>query len=143
MRTTKHSSRRGLLQKRGTLAHPSRRASMLFIFLALILVLPNMPRVRARNGEQLMSRLGNSLAPPRDRLIQQYARLPLSFEENEGQLDGRVKFLSRVGGNEIYFTSSEITLSLRKRDSNAGWRSPGDANSRQGRGKFPARVEMR
>ena len=41
-----------------------------------------------------------------------YSRLPLSFEENQGQVDGKVKFLSRGNGYTLFLTSTEVLLSL-------------------------------
>lgn len=37
--------------------------------------------------------------------------LPLSFEENEGQVDPRVKFLAKGAGYEIFLTADGLTLS--------------------------------
>src|ERR1700730_6762465 len=42
-----------------------------------------------------------------------YGRLPLSFEENRGQTDPRVKFLSRGNGYSLFLTSTEAVLKLR------------------------------
>ena len=42
-----------------------------------------------------------------------YGKLPLSFEANEGQTDGRVKFISRGVGYTLFLTSDEAVLSLR------------------------------
>ena len=43
-----------------------------------------------------------------------YGRLPLSFEANQGQVEGQVKFLSRGSGYSLFLTSSEAVLALRK-----------------------------
>src|ERR1700693_5563293 len=42
-----------------------------------------------------------------------YARLPLSFEENRGQTDARVKFLARGNGYSLFLTSAAAVLKLR------------------------------
>jgi hypothetical protein len=42
-----------------------------------------------------------------------YAKLPLSFEENRGQADARVKFLSHGSGYSILLAPSEVLLNLR------------------------------
>ena len=42
-----------------------------------------------------------------------YGRLPLHFEPNEGQSDGRVKFLAHGRGYGLFLTTSEAVLSLR------------------------------
>ena len=48
----------------------------------------------------------------RRRVIQTYAKSPLSFEANQGQTDSRVKFLSRGPGYTMFLTSDEAVLRL-------------------------------
>jgi hypothetical protein len=43
--------------------------------------------------------------------------LPISFEENHGQVDSDVRFLAHVGKSAIYFTPNEAVLALYSRDS--------------------------
>ena len=50
----------------------------------------------------------------RARLMESYGWLPLSFEANHGQTDGKVKFLSRGSGYNLFLTATEAVLSLRK-----------------------------
>ncbi|MFB3814687.1 MAG: beta strand repeat-containing protein [Terriglobales bacterium] len=50
--------------------------------------------------------------PAPNQIAQEVARLPLSFEENRGQTDGRVKFLARSGGAVVYLTPNEAVLGL-------------------------------
>ena len=45
-------------------------------------------------------------------LLARFAQLPLSFEANEGQVDGSVKFLSRGSGYSLFLTATEAVLSL-------------------------------
>src|SRR5206468_8794324 len=40
-------------------------------------------------------------------------KLPMSFEPNEGQTSGEVKFLARGRGYTLFLTSTEAVLSLR------------------------------
>jgi hypothetical protein len=47
------------------------------------------------------------------RLVQDYGKLPLSFEANRGQTDGQVKFLSRGHGYTLFLTGDEAVLALR------------------------------
>jgi uncharacterized protein (TIGR03437 family) len=47
-------------------------------------------------------------------LVENYGKLPLSFEANVGQADGRVRFLSRGIGYELYLTGEEAVLALRQ-----------------------------
>jgi hypothetical protein len=46
------------------------------------------------------------------RILDQYGKLPLSFEANHGQTDSRVKFLSRTGGYSLFLTGDEAVLAL-------------------------------
>src|SRR5271157_1334378 len=48
------------------------------------------------------------------RWVEAYGKLPLAFEKNEGQTDPRVRFLSRGGGYQLFLTSDEAVLSLRR-----------------------------
>jgi len=49
-----------------------------------------------------------------------YGRLPLSFEANRGQLDPRVKFVSRGDGYSLFLTEAGAVLSLSKRGAETG-----------------------
>ncbi len=46
-------------------------------------------------------------------LVRTYGRLPLSFEENQGQVDSQVEFLSRGRGYTLFLTPTAAVLSLR------------------------------
>lgn len=46
------------------------------------------------------------------RILDQYGKLPLSFEANRGQTDPRVKFLSRADGYTLFLTGDEAVLAL-------------------------------
>src|SRR5208337_4152144 len=48
------------------------------------------------------------------RLAENYGKLPLSFEANQGQTDGRVKFLSRGRGYSLFLTGDEAVLEIRE-----------------------------
>jgi hypothetical protein len=54
-------------------------------------------------------------APPevQARALAQYGKLPLSFEENRGQADSQVRFLSRGSGYAILLTPAEVFLNVR------------------------------
>jgi len=43
-----------------------------------------------------------------------YGRLPLSFEENHGQADKDVKFISRGTNSDLFLTANEAVLALRR-----------------------------
>lgn len=47
-------------------------------------------------------------------LIENFGKLPLSFEANRGQADRQVKFLSRGSGYTLFLTSNAAVLALRK-----------------------------
>jgi hypothetical protein len=46
------------------------------------------------------------------KVVDKYDKLPLIFEENRGQTDRRVKFLSRLPGYELFLTNDEAVLAL-------------------------------
>ncbi len=48
-----------------------------------------------------------------------YGKLPLSFEANQGQADGQVRFLSRGESYSLYLTASEAVLALGEASQNA------------------------
>jgi hypothetical protein len=48
-------------------------------------------------------------------ILEQYGKLPLSFEVNRGQADAQVKFLSRGPGYTLFLTNDEAVLSLRSK----------------------------
>jgi uncharacterized protein (TIGR03437 family) len=54
------------------------------------------------------------LAEPQ--IVANYGKLPLSFEANQGQADGQVKFLSRGRGYTLFLTGTEAVLQLRNAD---------------------------
>ena len=53
-------------------------------------------------------------ASAKARIAQRYGQLPLSFESNQGQTDGAVKFLARGPGYDLFLTSTEAVLVLLK-----------------------------
>jgi len=48
------------------------------------------------------------------RLVETYGKLPLSFEQNQGQTGEEVRFLSRGPGYTVFLTPTEAVLSLHK-----------------------------
>lgn len=51
------------------------------------------------------------------KLVELYGQLPLSFEANEGQTNGQVKFFSRGKDYELFLTSTEAVIALNKSSS--------------------------
>ncbi len=54
-----------------------------------------------------------SLPVRAERMNEAYGRLPLHFEANRGQTDGRVSFLARGSGYVFFLTANEAVLTLR------------------------------
>ena len=46
-------------------------------------------------------------------LLRGFGQLPLSFEANQGQVDGQVKYLARGKGYTLFLTETEAVLALR------------------------------
>jgi hypothetical protein len=57
---------------------------------------------------------GPTPAGPKHVGLSQYGKLPLSFEANSGQTDGRVKFFSRGNGYSLFLTEDEAVVVLKK-----------------------------
>ena len=69
--------------------------------------------------------IGASQADPKNhaRILDQYGKVPLTFEANHGQTDARVKFLSRTSGYSLFLTDNEAVLEEMVR-----FRTVGDAD---------------
>ena len=59
-------------------------------------------------------------AVPAGKAAVSFARLPLSFEANQGQTDTRVKFLSRGPGYTLFLTGDEVALELQRPEARNG-----------------------
>jgi hypothetical protein len=57
-----------------------------------------------------MARPARTDAATRERINQQYARLPLAFERNDGQVDRPVEFLSRGAGYSVFLSADGEAL---------------------------------
>src|SRR5690348_13697932 len=70
---------------------------------------------------------------PRGSLVENYGKLPLSFEPNVGQVTGdpkgQVKFLSRGRGYSLYLTGSEAVLQLSTQSATSSHISPDKGSS--------------
>jgi hypothetical protein len=53
------------------------------------------------------------------KIVENYGKLPLTFEANQGQTDPRVKFLSRGSGYTLFLTANEAVFSLRANEAQA------------------------
>lgn len=96
--------------------------------------LPHQPTV----ARVVQSATGSPLTAPDTATQQQvratYARLPLSFEANQGQADSEVKFLSRGNGYQLKLKVMEAELELRNAD--CGMRNESDRVSTSRRTRF-------
>jgi len=88
---------------------------LMVVFFFLGLTIPcNAFSTTSANPRVLSRKITEPDKATRARLMESYGRLPLSFEANHGQTDGKVKFLSRGSGYNLFLTSTEAVLSLRK-----------------------------
>ena len=60
------------------------------------------------------SALAQSAEPPKARLLENFAQIPLAFTENLGQHDSQVRFTTRVNGVQHFFTANGFTSLLSK-----------------------------
>src|SRR6266851_1857675 len=71
----------------------------------------------ADNGAptRLISPAANAPSPAvKQKVAEEYGKLPLSFEANHGQTDPKVKFLSRGPGYKLFLLPHEAVLMLEK-----------------------------
>ncbi len=55
----------------------------------------------------------SGIAPAAASVVEGYGRLPLAFEENRGQTDPQVRFVSRGHRYTLFLTPSEVVLRMR------------------------------
>lgn len=67
--------------------------------------------IEADAGPKLPEELAS--AATRTRIADAYGKQPLAFEENRGQTDSQVKFLTRGEGYGLFLTSTEAVIALR------------------------------
>ncbi len=94
------------------------RTAILISASAALAVLASSPSTRTvARAAANPSKPSNSNQRPnqagQQRLAENYGKVPLSFEANQGQTDPRVKFLSRGSGYTLFLTGDEAVLSLR------------------------------
>ena len=70
--------------------------------------------VTAAKSDPPHALLGQPDSAAQARILESYGKLPLSFEENRGQTDPRVKFLSRGNGHTLFLTPNEAVLAFKK-----------------------------
>ena len=102
-------------------------------FTALLCLLAVLAMVAGR-PPRLAPSANSAFRTPHSALAVSYARLPLSFEVNQGQTDESVKFVSRGSGYTLFLTGTEAVLQLRNAD--FGLRNANSANP-QGEARNP------
>jgi Big-like domain-containing protein/beta-propeller repeat-containing protein len=95
-----------------------KRAYLICLFQGLattFLLSQSNPVPRLNQSARVPPPVSTSQADPKAqaRILGQYGKLPLSFEANHGQTDGRVKFLSRTRGYSVFLTVDEAVLAFR------------------------------
>jgi len=70
---------------------------------------------RAPALSQLMPSTTAPSPAAKQRLVQEYGNLPLSFEANQGQTDPKVKFLSRGPGYQLFLLPNQAVLTIEER----------------------------
>jgi len=58
---------------------------------------------------------GDAQIRQKQKIAEEYGRLPINFEPNVGQTDEQVKFLARGHGYSLFLTGNEAVLALQKR----------------------------
>jgi hypothetical protein len=94
---------------------PLRFACLFVVFISTLLLPQSNPVPLINRGAKAVSPGSAPQADPKTqaRILDNYGKLPLSFEENEGQTDERVKFLSRTSGYTLFLTGDEAVFTLR------------------------------
>lgn len=77
------------------------------------------------------------------RIETSYGNLPLSFEPNRGQTDGRVKFLSHAGHHTLWLTNDEAVLAVGRRSGAHQSNRRGNEKSLQANESAPAVLRMK
>ena len=101
---------------------PSIPGMMACLILTSSLILPSFNR--HTEFTRSISRSAGMTQSSDTRPIESYGKLPLSFEENRGQTDSQVKFLSRSSGYNLFLTSTQAVFRFRKPDCTLRNREP-------------------
>src|SRR5437870_1001311 len=95
-----------------------RKTPLLPLYLSLALSAAALLHIRSPLKER-HSQSSIAVGAPSARAVENYGKLPLSFEINQGQTDSQVKFISRGSGYSLFLTSNEAVLSLPKPEGSA------------------------
>jgi VCBS repeat-containing protein len=97
-------------------AMPMRRLfALLCLAVAVVIAVALVTKHRSGSGKLQVADQAKKLSPAKTQLTPRLAssllaQLPLSFEENRGQFDARVKFLSRGAGYALFVSSGQATI---------------------------------
>src|SRR5574340_149707 len=86
----------------------------------LVLAIMVVPGVRFGRGKSPDTVPAGSSASARSRALEVIGSLPLHFEENRGQADRQVKYLSRGKGYNLFLTSTGSVLALTRSSGETG-----------------------
>lgn len=91
-----------------------RISSTFVLFLAVITVLIPFPgpAQQAATAQPLAKSAAVPAPANQPTMLDNYGKLPLSFEANHGQADAQVKFLSRTSGYSLFLTGDEAVLTF-------------------------------
>src|SRR5580692_5431742 len=90
------------------------RRKTLALFSAITLLVAPGITVQTFAQHPQLSSASKTAPKPQTNILDQYGKLPLSFEANHGQTDSKVKFLSRGHGYSLFLTGSEAVIVLKK-----------------------------
>lgn len=93
-----------LMRRNALSALPGRQGTFVTLALALLLA--------AAVLLLTLGRLYSSGSPISNPHALDFGRLPLSFEPNAGQTDPTVRFMVHASGGTLYFTPSQVVMSL-------------------------------
>src|SRR6185503_1527249 len=109
------------------------------VLVALLATFASVIFVAAHKSENELSTANVTETPQSDpakaRIAGNFAKLPLSFELNKGQIDQSVKFLSHGAGYDLFLTTTEAVLRVdkpRAQQPDKSKASEADANVREG-----------
>jgi Abnormal spindle-like microcephaly-assoc'd, ASPM-SPD-2-Hydin/Beta-propeller repeat len=79
----------------------------------------------AKSARPTAKPVADSAAVDKTKAISAYGKLPLSFEPNQGQIDGQVRFISRGPGYTLFLADTEAVFSLRQANAHTPQSLPG------------------
>lgn len=87
-----------------------------FVLLTFLVIVGFGPLIRTQGEANTLHTRHVSSTPTKiqPKMTPNYGKLPLSFEANQGQTGGAVRFLARGGGYTIFLTDDEAVLTLRR-----------------------------